>query len=218
MGSQSPLPGRLGGDGDMNPGMSMDLRDGDLNGGTVPRREAAVLIPFVERPSGTQVLLTKRADHLRHHKGQISFPGGRIERADPSPVEAALRETHEEVGIPQSQVDVIGELSVYRTRTGFDINPILGLVRPPLDYRADPSEVDEIFEMPLEFLLDPANHEMHSRVFQGYERYYYVIPYLDYNIWGATAAMLINVAELLSGERAEARYVRDVQGRAAQGL
>ncbi|MCR9256429.1 MAG: CoA pyrophosphatase [Alphaproteobacteria bacterium] len=184
------VAGRLAGDGDMNPGMPMDLE-----GGNAPRRKAAVLIPFVDRPDGTNILLTRRTEHLKHHSGQVAFPGGRIEREDPSPVHAALRETHEEVGIDPGRVDVLGELSLYRTRTGFDVTPVVGWVDAPVTFRPDPQEVAEVFEMPVSFLLDPAHHERRSRIFQGVERYFYVLPYRDYYIWGATAAMLVNLAE-----------------------
>jgi len=187
------VAGRLGGDGDMNPGMPMDLE-----GGRAPRRKAAVLIPFIDRPDGTHILLTRRTEHMKHHKGQISFPGGRIERQDPSPVHAALRETHEEVGIGPDQIDVVSQLSLYRTRTGFDVTPVVGLVQPPVTVRPDPREVAEAFEMPISFLLDPIHHERRSHVFQGVERYFYVLPYRDYYIWGATAAMLVNLAEHLT--------------------
>ncbi len=158
---------------------------------------AAVLVPLVSRPDGLSVLLTQRTAHLSHHAGQVSFPGGRIEDHDCDPLAAALRETEEEIGLAASAVQLLGWLDDYVTGTGFRIHPAVGLVQPPLDLAPDPFEVAEIFEVPLDFVLDPANHRRHVRMFEGRKRSYYAIPYEGRFIWGATAAMLINLFEVL---------------------
>ena len=177
-----------------------DRGDHDLNPGMTPTdrlRAAAVLVPLVARPEGVTILLTRRTDHLHHHAGQISFPGGRIESVDSSPEHAALRETEEEVGIARSHVELLGRLDRYHTRTGFEITPVVGWVMPPFDISPDRFEVAEVFEVPLDFVADPRNHERHSREWQGVRRHFYVLPYGGYYIWGATAGMLVNLAERL---------------------
>jgi len=163
-----------------------------------PLTPAAVLVPLVDRPGGMTVLLTQRTAHLNDHAGQISFPGGRIEASDASPQAAALREAFEEIGLPEDRVEPIGRLDEYETRTGFLIHPIVGILRPPFPLRADPFEVAEIFEVPLSFILDSQNHRIESRVFKGYERQFYVLPYEGRYIWGATAGMLVNLSEVLA--------------------
>ncbi len=160
-------------------------------------RAAAVLVPLVDRPEGLCVLLTLRDASLPHHAGQISFPGGRIEDGDASAAETALRETEEEIGLPRESVEIIGRLDDYITGTGFLVAPIVGLVRPPYTLKPDPAEVAGIFEVPLAFFLDPANHRQESRIFNGVERRFYAMPYGDKYIWGATAAMLMNLYDLL---------------------
>jgi 8-oxo-dGTP pyrophosphatase MutT (NUDIX family) len=160
--------------------------------------QAAVLVPLVKRLEGPTILLTKRTDHLRDHAGQISFPGGRIEKEDAHPEAAALRETEEEIGLHPRHIELVGRLDTYLTRTGFEVTPVVGLVTPPFDLTLDSFEVAEAFEVPLGFFLDQQNRKMHSRVWQGRERYFYVYPYLDYFIWGATAGMLSNLAEILA--------------------
>ena len=162
-----------------------------------PLKPAAVLVPIVEHDDALTVLLTRRTDHLADHAGQISFPGGRIEPEDPDPEHAALREAQEEVGLPPGQVELVGRLDIYRTRTGFEVVPIVGLVRPPLALTPDPYEVAEVFEVPLSFVLDPVNHELHKRELRGMMRTFYVLPYEGRNIWGATAGMLVNLAQVL---------------------
>ena len=159
---------------------------------------AAVLVPLVERPEELTVLLTLRTDHLRDHAGQISFPGGRIEPGDGSPEAAALRETEEEIGLPPARFDVIGRLDDYDTRTGFAVTPVVGMVSPPLGLRLDAREVAETFEVPLAFILDPANHERHNKKLGGAKRMFHVIPYESRYIWGATAGILVNLYEVLS--------------------
>jgi len=159
---------------------------------------AAVLVPLIERPSGFQVLLTQRTAHLSAHGGQISFPGGRIEKGDLDPVQAALRETGEEIGLDPAQIEAIGPLDTYITGTGFEIFPVAGLVRGNFTLRLDPEEVTEAFEVPLSFILDPANHRRETRKLQNGMRTFYVLPYENRYIWGATAGILVNLAEILA--------------------
>ncbi len=159
---------------------------------------AAVLVPLVMRPEGLSVLLTQRTQHLAAHAGQISFPGGREEASDRDSIEAALRETEEEVGLPRDHVEVIGRLDTYVTSTGFEVTPVVGLVRAPYPVKLDPFEVAELFEVPLAFILDPVNHQRHSRELNGRQRTFYVLPYQQRYIWGATAGMLVNLAEVLA--------------------
>lgn len=162
-----------------------------------PLTAAAVLVPLVLRETGMTVLLTQRTAHLRDHAGQISFPGGRCEEQDASPVETALREAREEVGLDRGQVEVLGVLPEHRTGTGFSIIPVVGLVHPPLNLKLDDFEVAEAFETPLGFLLDPANHQRHSVEHQGSLREYYAMPWEGYYIWGATADMLVSLQRFL---------------------
>jgi 8-oxo-dGTP pyrophosphatase MutT (NUDIX family) len=161
---------------------------------------AAVLIPLVERAEGYTVLLTQRTDHLEHHAGQISFPGGRTEEADANPVETALREAEEEIGLHRRHVvEIAGFLDLYQTVTGFLITPVVGFVTPPFELALDAFEVAEAFEVPLEFILDPLHHERRSMLYKGQQRQYYVLPYENRFIWGATAAMLVNFARRVTG-------------------
>lgn len=160
-------------------------------------RAAAVLVPLVDRPEGMSVLLTLRNSSLPHHAGQISFPGGRIEATDASAADTALRETEEEIGLARDSIEVVGRLDDYITGTGFLVAPIVGVIRPPYTLAPDPSEVEAVFEVPLAFFLDPANHRRESRMFNGVERRFYAMPYGDKYIWGATAAMLMNLYDLL---------------------
>ncbi len=166
-----------------------------------PLTAAAVLVPLVMRVEGLTVLLTQRTQHLAAHAGQISFPGGKQEPSDADAVDAALRETEEEVGLPRDHVEVIGRLDTYVTSTGFEVTPVVGLVRAPYPARPDPVEVAEIFEVPLAFIIDPANHQRHSREFKGRQRFFYVLPYQQRYIWGATAGMLVNLAQVLAAGR-----------------
>jgi 8-oxo-dGTP pyrophosphatase MutT (NUDIX family) len=176
--------------------------DHDLNPGRFPDRPlvpAAVLVPLVERPAGLTVLFTLRNAQLADHAGQISFPGGRIDPDDADEKSAALREAQEEIGLPPSQVRLIGRLDTYVTRTGFCVVPQVGLIAPPLVLRPDPHEVAEIFETPLDYLLDPAHIQRDSRIYEGGERFYWAIRWEGRYIWGATAGMLVNLAEVLRG-------------------
>jgi len=154
-----------------------------------PIRPAAVLIPVVDHPQPT-VLLTQRSAHLADHAGQIAFPGGKIEATDGSPLDAALREAEEETGLERSFVDPIGYLGVYGTTFGFRILPTVARVRPGFKLRINHEEVDDAFEVPLSFLMNPANHQVHSKEFRGMERSYYAMPFAERYIWGATAGIL----------------------------
>ena len=163
----------------------------------LPLTPAAVLFPIVLRDNGQTVLLTQRTAHLKDHAGQISFPGGRVEEEDQSPVHTALRETEEEIGLAREHVEVLGFLPEYRTGTGFRVTPVVALVTPPFELALDPFEVAEAFEVPLAFLLDPANHKRHSLHYRGALRHFFAMPYGDYFIWGATAGMIRSLTERL---------------------
>jgi 8-oxo-dGTP pyrophosphatase MutT (NUDIX family) len=154
-----------------------------------PVRPAAVLIPVVDHPQPT-VLLTQRSAHLNDHAGQISFPGGKIDATDASPLAAALREAEEEIGLAREFVEPIGYLDLYATAFGFRILPTVARVRPGFKLHINTSEVDDAFEVPLAFLMDPANHQVHSKEFRGMERFYYAMPFAERYIWGATAGIL----------------------------
>ena len=177
--------------------------DHSLNPGMKPPDKltpAAVLIPLVAREDGVTMLLTQRTNNLAHHPGQVSFPGGHVDATDGSPEDTALRETEEEVGIDRRHIRVIGRLADYWTRTGFSVSPVVGVLTPPFDVSPDPSEVAEVFEVPMAFLMDPANHERHSREYQGTTRHFYAMPYNGFYIWGATAGMLVDLHNVLMGE------------------
>jgi 8-oxo-dGTP pyrophosphatase MutT (NUDIX family) len=156
---------------------------------------AAVLVPVVERADGLTVLLTQRAETLKHHPGQISFPGGRIEQSDADPAAAAKREAFEEIGLDPGFVEVRGYLDNYLTITGYTVTPVVGFVRPGFSVQPDQVEVTEAFEVPLEFLMNPANHVRRQRTVFDRAVAVYEIRYGERNIWGATAGMLINMYE-----------------------
>jgi 8-oxo-dGTP pyrophosphatase MutT (NUDIX family) len=163
--------------------------------------KAAVLLPLIQRASsqeGPVLLFTRRTESLARHSGQVSFPGGRSEPQDLSPVETALRETFEETGIAPSFVSVAGYLDRYLTGTGFDIQPVVGYVAEGFALTPDPSEVAATFEVPLAFLLDPTNRRREARQFSGRERRFYAFTYQGHEIWGATAAIIVNLAEHLA--------------------
>ena len=166
-------------------------------GEDLPLTSAAVLFPIVLRDGGETVLLTQRTAHLRDHAGPISFPGGRVEAEDLSPIHTALRETQEEIGLASQHIEVIGFLPEYLTGTGFRVTPVVALVRPPFELSPDQFEVAEVFEVPLAFLLDPANHKQHSLHYRGALRHFFAMPYGDYFIWGATAGMIRSLTERL---------------------
>jgi 8-oxo-dGTP pyrophosphatase MutT (NUDIX family) len=159
---------------------------------------AAVLVPIVQREPEMTVIFTQRTTHLKAHSGQVSFPGGRAEPQDPTPEFTALREAQEEIGLPMERVEVLARLPDYLTRTGFRVTPVVGLLQPPLDLRPDPREVDEVFEVPLAFLLDPKNHERRTRELQGRTVGYYAMQFGSRTIWGATAGMLVNLHRQLA--------------------
>lgn len=163
-----------------------------------PPRAAAVLIGVTERPEPT-VILTQRTAALRAHAGQIAFPGGRIEEGE-GPVEAALREAREEIGLDPETVAPVAFLDAYRTTTGYRVVPVLATVRPPVSYVPDPAEVDEVFEVPLAFVMDPANHRTDSREWKGMMRRYHAIPFGPHYIWGVTAGILKNLHARLYGQ------------------
>jgi len=154
---------------------------------------AAVLVPIVDHPSGLTVIFTRRTAHLKAHSGQVSFPGGRAEPEDPTPEFTALREAQEEIGLAVERVEVLARLPDYHTRTGFRVTPVVGLVIAPVELVPDPREVEEVFEVPLAFLLDPANHRRETSELQGRTVGYYVMRYGTHTIWGATAGMLMNL-------------------------
>jgi 8-oxo-dGTP pyrophosphatase MutT (NUDIX family) len=154
---------------------------------------AAVLVPIVGHPSGLTVIFTQRTTHLKAHSGQVSFPGGRAEPEDPTPEFTALREAREEIGLALERVEVLARMPEYRTRTGFRVTPVVGLLTPPVALTPDPREVEEVFEVPLAFLLDPKNHRRETRELQGRTVGYYVMRYGNRTIWGATAGMLVNL-------------------------
>ena len=159
---------------------------------------AAVLMPLVTHPHGLTVILTQRTEHLDDHAGQISFPGGRIEPGDDHPAATALRETEEEIGLAANRVEVIGSLGLHDTSTGFAVVPVIGLVAPPVEFTLDAFEVAEAFEVPLDFLLDPANRQLGQIEHRGRLREYFFFDYDGRMIWGATARMIVELAETLS--------------------
>lgn len=177
--------------------------DGDLNPDWVDRpttfRPAAVLAPIVKRAEGWTMLFTQRAEETPAHPGQISFPGGRVQESDADAVETALRETEEEIGLARRFIEPLGAWDQYETGTGFRITPIVGLIEPGFSLTLDPREVADVFEAPLSFLLDPANHERREGEWRGHRRSYYAMPYQGRFIWGATAGMIRALYERLYG-------------------
>jgi 8-oxo-dGTP pyrophosphatase MutT (NUDIX family) len=172
----------------------------DIRGHLPPTfSRAAVMVPIVDRPEGLTVLLTQRASHLKHHPGQISFPGGRMESNDAGPWEAAVREAQEEIGLAPEHVSLAGYLHDHLVITGYIITPAVAFVRPGFDLRLDTTEVEEAFEVPLDFVLDPVNHVARTRVFAGQTFTTHDIPYGARHIWGATAGMLISLYQALRG-------------------
>jgi len=158
---------------------------------------AAVLVPIVDRPEGLTILLTQRASHLKHHPGQVSFPGGRVEANDAGPWETALRETEEEIGLGREHVSLAGYLADHFVISGYLVTPAVAFVRTGFELKLDLTEVDEVFEVPLEFVLDPANHVPRERRFGGHTFKAFDIPYQRHNIWGATAGMLMSLHRML---------------------
>ncbi|GGY64766.1 CoA pyrophosphatase [Pseudoduganella sp. SL102] len=166
---------------------------------------ASVLVPLVLRPAGITVLLTRRTAHLNDHAGQVAFPGGRAEHDDADAVDTALRETEEEIGLHRRHIEILGTLPLYHTGTGYAVTPVVALVAPPFELKADPFEVAEIFEVPLRFLMDGAHHELRSALppaagagqDRQAKRTFYTMPYEGHFIWGATAGMLRNLFHFL---------------------
>ncbi|MCL6740519.1 CoA pyrophosphatase [Sphingomonas sp. RB56-2] len=174
-----------------------DLLPGDIIEGEEDEpNPAAVLVAITDRPEPGLILTTRR-DDLRTHAGQVAFPGGRIDAGE-TPVQAALREAHEELGLEPGQVTLFGEADPYRTVTGYCVTPVVGLVPPDLNLTPNPAEVAGWFEAPLAFVLDPANQRRMSAEFRGRTRHYYQIDWNDRRIWGATAAMLVNLARRIA--------------------
>jgi len=175
--------------------------DYDLSGAGEhqPLRAAAVMVPLVTHANGLRVLFTRRTDHLQHHPGQVSFPGGCQEPRDTGPLQAALRETEEEIGLDSTYIEPLGLLDDYETVTGYLVTPVVGFVTPGFELRLDEFEVAEAFEVPLEFLLDQRNQRIGQRHYKGVQRRYYIIEYQGRRIWGATAGMLMNFYRRLHG-------------------
>lgn len=186
------LAGARRSDYDLNPEIKRALN------GARPLRPAAVLCGVVERRHGLAVILTQRPATMREHAGQIAFPGGKIDATDADAVSAALREAEEEVGLPRAAVEVLGVIDPYETGTGFRVEPVVAMVDPSAPLRPEPGEVEEIFEAPLDFLMDPANLKRHSGEWGGRQRFYYAIPWEGRYIWGATAGMLKSLADRIA--------------------
>jgi 8-oxo-dGTP pyrophosphatase MutT (NUDIX family) len=163
------------------------------------RREAAVLVLVVNHPDEPTIVLTQRTRHLADHAGQISFPGGRCCDEDAGAEVTALREAEEEIGVDRGRIAILGRLPNYHTSTGFDVTPVVGWIEPPVAFRPDPHEVEQVFEVPLSFLLDARNHRYESAFFKGRMRKYWAMPYGRHFIWGATAGMLVTLHRILKG-------------------
>ncbi|MGJ8681159.1 CoA pyrophosphatase [Paraglaciecola sp.] len=163
-----------------------------------PGRPAAVLLPIIEHKDQLTVLFTQRAKHLKHHGGQISFPGGKQETTDNNLLDTALRETTEEVGIPTNEVEVVGKLPIYHTITGFEVTPYIGFIHSTCKLILDENEVHSTFEVPLHFLMNQNNHFVHMANRKNNQHPVYFIPWKSHNIWGATAAFVRTLSNHLS--------------------
>ena len=187
--AEPPLESRRG-DDDLNPQAPLIPRE-------MVARPAAVLVPLVMREGELTVLLTQRTEHLSSHAGQVAFPGGRIDPDDDGPVAAALRETEEETGISAEFVEPVGFLDTYLTGTSYRVIPVVGLLRPGFAVIPHAEEVSAVFEVPLRFLMNPAQHKRQSRDWQGTTRFFYAMDWQDRYIWGATAGMIRNLYHLI---------------------
>ena len=179
-------------------GSSRDRGQSSVENGVMSLTPAAVLVPIIVRNTGLKVMLTKRAENLKEHPGQISFPGGRVESNDRDFRHTALRETEEEIGLKSRQVKIIGELDQYVVGTGYIVSPIIGIIKPPFKLTREKEEVEEIFEVPLDFVTARENFKPYAREYKGKTRHHFAITWKDYFIWGATAGMLRNLSERLS--------------------
>ena len=182
--------GSCSSDFDLNPDMDLDQKFNFL--------EASVLIPILTFKKDLEILLTKRSNSLKNHPGQIAFPGGKKDQIDSSPIDTALRETQEEVGLNPKNVEIIASLPSHKTATGFVIKPYLGLINQPFSETLRQGEVDEIFTVPYEYILNEKNFSIQTRKWNGSQRSYYVVPYGPYYVWGATARILLNLSRALS--------------------
>ncbi len=162
-------------------------------------KPAAVMVPIITHPSGLKVLFTQRSEHLHHHPGQVSFPGGRQESHDAGPIQAALRETEEEIGLKDQFINPIGLLDDYETVTGFLVTPVVSLITPGFTLSLDDFEVADVFEVPLDFILDQNNQKVGHRKKDRIDRKFFMIEYEERRIWGATAGMLMNFYRRLNG-------------------
>ena len=201
--AELPTPAQLNGlgqlrdqrvDGDLND----DLSQADTEEMTKDLRLAAVLVPLVEHADEPSILLTRRADHLEKHSGQVAFPGGKVEDSDDSPIAAALREAEEEIGLDPSHVEIAGVLDTYQTGTGFLILPVVGFVRPGFTLTPDENEVADVFEVPAHIALSEANWKTDSGEWKGRMWNFYSMDYQGYNIWGATAGMLMHMSRRIA--------------------
>ena len=188
--SNLPKYGSCSSDFDLNPDMNLDQKFNFL--------EASLLIPILTFKKDLEILLTKRSNNLKNHPGQIAFPGGKKDKSDSSPIETALRETQEEVGLNPKNVEIIASLPSHKTATGFVIKPYLGLINQSFSETLRQGEVDEIFTVPYEYILNEKNFSIQTRKWNGSQRSYYVVPYGPYYIWGATARILLNLSRALS--------------------
>jgi 8-oxo-dGTP pyrophosphatase MutT (NUDIX family) len=180
------------------PSSDFDLNTGVAQPETRKLRPAGVLVPLIEVEGGWRLVLTKRSSALKHHPGQIAFPGGKVDPEDSGPQAAALREAHEEIGLEPSSVEILGELPPHETVTGFVMSPFVGRIVTPFDPRAEPGEVAEIFTVPLDHITDPARYSVQARRWRGQRRHYYTVPFGPYYIWGATARILRGLAERMA--------------------
>ena len=177
-------------DFDLNPDMAFNQKSNFL--------EASVLIPVLTFKKNLEILLTKRSANLKNHPGQIAFPGGKKEKFDSSPIETALRETEEEIGLSQHLVEIVASLPTHKTATGFIIKPYIGIISQPFEETLRYGEVDEVFTVPFDHILDEENFSIQTRKWNGSQRKYYAVPYGPYYVWGATARILLNLSKALS--------------------